>query len=398
MLSVTVRFLSAALQNLVSVSERTNHLLQGVSEIGQVMSRLVQLDELFPRAVDLIRERFAFYHVQIFQVDDSREYAVLVASTGEAGKQLMSRSHRLAVGSQSVIGRVTQIGEVVIALDSDRDTVHARNELLRDTRSELAVPIIEGDRIIGALDVQSTRPNAFDAVDVQALQAMANQLASAIRTARLFEEQQDSVQENKRVLLEAEMSLREIQRLNQQLTHADWERYLDEDGRVMGVTLGAAGLEKDAEWSDDMIAASRTRQPVLRKDGERVISVPIVLRGEVLGAIEITPEDDVREADASEMIQSVAERLAISLDNARLFEEAQAATRQEQRINEIVGRYQSAATVEELLQITLTELSESLGAQQAAIRLSATPPGANGSGPSANGHRHEDAASGGDET
>src|SRR5690606_26051157 len=99
------------------------------------------------------------------------------------------------------------------------------------------------------------------------------------------------------------------------------------------------------------------------------VAVPVVLRGEVIGAIEVEPSEEIEAANTVEMMQAVAQRLAISLDNARLFEEAQAATAQEQRINQIVTRYQSANSVDDLLRITLTELSQTLGAQHGAIRL-----------------------------
>ena len=362
-------FLTASEENSGQI-ERTNELLQASAEIGQITTKLVDLDSLFNHSVELIRNRFGYYHVQIFTVDDAREYARLAASTGRAGEQLLARGHRLVVGSQSVIGRVTQTGEPVVTRDTDRTSaVHAHNELLPNTRSELALPILDGERIIGALDVQSTRDNAFTPNDVQALQVIANQIGIVIRNARLFEQQELSVRENKRLFFESETNLREIQRLNRQLTKNAWESFLEVEEKAEGVTITNDGLKPAADWSDTMIDATQKGKATRAQDGSGVLAIPIILRGEILGAIEIKPSANFREDDTIEMVQNIAQRLAITLDNARLFEEAQASTRQEQQLNNIVSRYQAADSIDELLQITLTELSETLGAKEGAIRL-----------------------------
>ncbi|MBC7871720.1 MAG: GAF domain-containing protein, partial [Chitinophagaceae bacterium] len=177
-LSLFLRRFKGDIALAVERSVRSSELLRASAEIAQITSNTLDLKALFSEAVELIRDRFDYYHVQIFLLDDARESAVLVASTGEVGQQLMVRGHKLAVGSQSVIGRVTQTGEPVTARDTDHDEVHARNELLPNTRAELALPILDGERIIGALDVQSIRRDAFNDTDLQALQVMSNQLAT----------------------------------------------------------------------------------------------------------------------------------------------------------------------------------------------------------------------------
>jgi GAF domain-containing protein len=263
--------------------------------------------------------------------------------------------------------------------DTTSDSTHAANPLLPETRSEIALPLLEGDRIIGALDVQSKYPGAFLQNDVQALQVMSNLLGTAIRNARLYETQAASLQDNKRLLFESETNLREIQRLNRQLTRKAWEEYQRTRFDALGVTLSPQGVQPGASWTEEMIDAILRQRPILSATGhDGVIAVPIVLRGEVLGAIEVTPGAELRPDDTVELIQAVAQRLALSLDNARLFEETQEATVQEQRINDIVARYQSAATVDDLLQITLAELSQSLGAAHGAIRLGSVSADQNG--------------------
>jgi GAF domain-containing protein len=377
--SFATRYVITALRRSLEGSSRNQTLMQTSAEIAQFTTRYLNLTELLNEVVDLIRDRFQFYHVQVFLVNEAGDTAELVASTGEVGKRLLARKHSLPVGSQSVIGQVTRRGESVVARNTQSDPTHARNELLPDTRAELALPITDGDQIIGALDVQSTIPNAFGTVDIRALQVVANVLANAIRNARLFETQGRTAQENKRLYLEAESALAEIERLNRRLTRESWERYLAEMERRTGVTLANDGLHLQAEWTEELTQAGQQRRPVTRtRDENAVVAVPLVLRGEVIGAIEVEPGSGVASTDTVEMMQAVAQRLALSLDNARLFEEAQEATVQEQRINELVARYQTVMSVDELLKITLSELSESLGAQRGAIRLGKAPQGVNG--------------------
>lgn len=368
-LSSIVFYVVDAFNRFAVQASRTNVLLQASSDIAQVINRELELQQLLDNTVNTIRDEFDFYHVQIFLVDERREYANLVASTGEAGKQLLARNHRLPIGSQSVIGRVSQVGTPVIAQNTGSDTVHALNELLPDTRAELAVPIIDSNLVVGALDIQSVNADAFQPNDIQALQIISNQLSVAVRNARLFEQAQQNIQENKQLLLEYEMNLRQVDRLNRTLTKQSWDNYLNQ-AYVDGVTLAGQRILPEAEWSDTMQAATAKQQTHMDiNDEKQFVAVPIILRDQVLGAIEVEMDADANIADSIEMIQAVSQRLAVSLESARLFEETQEATLQEQQINEIVSSYETAVTIDELLQVTLERLQQALGAEKGTVRL-----------------------------
>jgi GAF domain-containing protein len=223
------------------------------------------------------------------------------------------------------------------------------------------------------LDVQSREAGAFNREIEQALQVLTNLLATSIRNARLFDAQDRSTREAKRLFVETEANLREIQRLNQQLTHEGWSDYMREKREMRGVSVNDAGLTEEAVWSTGLERAVETRQPVREiHDGSPIIAVPVMLGGEVIGAIEVESHAGA-DAEYVEMVKAVAQRLALSLDKARLFEESQAATAREQRINEIVAQFQTVASVDDLLKITLSELSRTFGAQRGAIRLGVNP-------------------------
>lgn len=374
--SWTTRYFISRMRVSLNEAERTSSLLTATADIAQITTSLLDLNELFEQSVNMIRERFAFYHAQVFVLDETGRDAILVASTGEAGRKLLARKHKLAVGSTSVIGRVTSLGEPVVARDTDSDAVHRRNELLPDTRAELAVPIVIEGRIAGALDVQSTQANAFNENDIRALQTLADLLGTAIRNARLFEAQQRSVQEQQRLFLEAEANLREIQRLNQRLTRSGWDNYVHQPRTVPGVSLHDQEIKPEATWSENLVQASLERRTITHQANGKPtqVAVPILLRGEVIGAIEVEPGADIDLSEAVNMTRAIAQRLAISLDNARLFEETQAAIATEQQISGIVGQYQAVSSVDDLLSITLTELGRTLNAEHGAIRLGVLHP------------------------
>lgn len=386
--SLILRVFRARFQEFILNARRTSDLLSASAIIGQVIGQYLDLTPLLNRSVEIVRDRLGFYHVQIFLADESNDYARLTASTGDVGRVLLAQNQRVSVNANTLIGRALQAGEALVARETATREDFTFRDSLPNTRSELVVPIVDGDKIIGALDIHSMRSNAFNRNDVQALEVMANQLATAIRNARLFERQESTIRENKRLFLESETNLREIERLNRQLTKQAWDEYLQGRGVVSGVTWTQREFKPGAEWTPTMIQAAQRRRVMTINDtkrGRRTIAVPVELRGEVVGAIEIETTDSSYASDTADMLQAISQRLAVSLDNARLFEETQEATAQEQRIGEIVSGYQSADSIDELLQITLQGLTEALGAEKGMIRLGnfVNP---NKSASTANGH------------
>jgi GAF domain-containing protein/HAMP domain-containing protein len=186
-------------QDLERKVEARTQQIETAAEIGRAATSILSTEALLRRAVDLIRDRFGYYHVSVFLLDEAGHYAVLRESTGEVGARLKSQHYRLAVGSNSLIGWVTTNRKPRVALDVVGDDMYFKDELLPDTRSEAALPLIVGDRLIGALDVQSRSLNAFGQADVDVLQVLADQLAVAIENGRLFARQERVAQLEQRV-------------------------------------------------------------------------------------------------------------------------------------------------------------------------------------------------------
>jgi len=195
--------LARAMADQIAITIQNHHLLEqtkqraeqlkAVATVGEAVTGLMDLDEALNATVNLIRDRFGFYHVSIFLLDQAKAWAVVKASTGEVGKIMVERPHRLGVGSNSIVGYVTANATPRIALDVGQDAVHFNNPLLPETRSEMALPLISRGVVIGALDVQSVEANAFTDEDIETLQIMTDQLVSAIENARLFEQTQKTL-------------------------------------------------------------------------------------------------------------------------------------------------------------------------------------------------------------
>jgi len=163
---------------------RRANLLAAAAEVSQNITRIIDIEELLPKTVDIICEAYDFYYAGVFLIDASGEFAVLRAGRGEPGRIMMENNHKLAVGGNSMIGACTALNEARISLDVDTEKVWYPNPVLPDTRSEMALPLAIGDKVIGAVTVQSVEAAAFSDEDISSLQAMANQLAIAIENAR----------------------------------------------------------------------------------------------------------------------------------------------------------------------------------------------------------------------
>lgn len=184
---------------LLEKVQRRARLLEAGARVGRSITSILELDELLETTVDIICDEFDFYYAAIFLLDKSGEWAVLRAARGEVGRLMMEQVHRLRVGGQSMVGAATHLNQARIALEVDKEAIHFKNPLLPYTHSEVALPLVVSDQVIGALDVQSTGEIAFTEDDITALQTLADQLAVAIDNARLLDRLEKTHQELVRV-------------------------------------------------------------------------------------------------------------------------------------------------------------------------------------------------------
>jgi GAF domain-containing protein len=188
------------LEQLSESLERRATQFQAIAEVSKAISELGgQMVDVLPRIANIVSQQFNFYHVGVFLLDEHGEYAILQAANSEGGMRMLARQHKLKVGSEGIVGFVTHWGTPRIALDTGADAVFFDNPDLPETHSEMALPLRTSERIIGALDIQSTQPNAFSSNDIEALNVLAGQVRIAIENARLYDEAQHSLAESERI-------------------------------------------------------------------------------------------------------------------------------------------------------------------------------------------------------
>ena len=345
----------------LQTSERAAQL-QTITQLSEGIAQLQDLNDIFPTATRLISERFGFYHVGIFLVDQNHEYAILQAANSEGGKRMLDRRHRLKFGI-GVVGVAAQSGQPRIALDVGADAVFFDNPDLPNTRSEAALPLKSRGKTIGVLDVQSTEAGAFTHEDLQVLTTLANQVSISLENARL--------------LTETRSALAQIQEVYNEYTRAEWSRTvanIEQPGvryrtgrvEIMESTLHSPEVSAAVEQGEivaDHPNGSEERRPT--------VAIPVKLRGEVIGVLQIESNDASREWEQDEvgLVAAVAERAAVAMENARLFQEARRRAAKEHAISEATARIGSALNIENILHVTAEELERVLGGSEIVIQL-----------------------------
>ena len=345
----------------IQTSQRATQL-QTITELSENIAQLQELNDIFTSATNLISERFGFYHVGIFLVDQNHEYAILQAANSEGGKRLLDRRHRLKFGI-GVVGVAAQSGQPRIALDVGADAVFFDNPDLPSTRSEAALPLKARGETIGILDVQSTQAGAFTHEDLQVLTTLANQVSISLENARL--------------LTETRSALAQIQEVYDEYTRAEWSRtvanierpgFRYRTGRVEIMDRALETPEVSAAVEKGEIVADHPNGP---KERHPTVAIPVKLRGEVIGVLQIESNDASREWEQDEvgLVAAVAERAAVAMENARLFQEARRRAAKEYAISEASARIGSALNIENILHVTAEELERVLGGSEIVIQL-----------------------------
>ncbi len=347
------------LDQALTQSEGRARILQSISEISRIISSEQRLDILLPLITRVVSEKFNYYHVGIFLVDDTNRFAVLHAANSEGGQRMLNRGHRLEAG-KGIVGNVAVTGQPRIALDVGADAVFFDNPDLPATRSESALPLNMRGRTIGVLDVQSTRSGEFTEESLHTLGVLADQIAIAIENARLFAKN--------------EQTLAEVQSLYNQYLQKEWKAL-----RKKSTNLGYQQSLRGGRLLDEPVESDEIRT-VLQKGellmvepngshSEPAVVVPIKLRGQIIGVMHIKSPGMDRKWSPEEisLIESVSERLALALENARLIEETNRRAEREKLVTEISGKIRSVNDPQAMIRLAVEELKNVLGASHVQV-------------------------------
>ncbi len=343
-------------------------MLQAGAQVSRNVISILDPEELLQKTVDIICEEFGFYYAGVFLLDEEKEWAVLRAGRGDAGAKMVAEGHKLRVGGLSLIGAATGRRQALIALDVGDEPVHFKNPHLPLTRSEMALPLAVADEVIGALTVQSIEEAAFSEDDIMALQAMADQLAVAIKNAQLYSENQRVLayaSRRARLLAAAAevgkgvTSILDLDELLHKTVDIICDAYgfyyagvflldetnewavlragrgeagekmvtLDHRLQVGGLSMiGTSIAERHArialDVGDEPVHFKNPHLPLTRSE----MALPLMVGNKVIGALTVQSIEEAAFSDEDvSSLQAMADQLAIALDNARLLRELEAA-------------------------------------------------------------------------
>ena len=289
---------------------------------------------MLKKTVELISNRFGFYHTGIFLLDDSGEHAVLQAAASEGGQRMLARGHRLNVGSQGIVGAAAFQNRSQVVMDVENDINYYKNPDLPLTRSEAAIPLTASGKILGVLDIQATEPSAFSHEDIDLLQAMADQIGLAIQNARLIEESKDTLKRLESTTVE---NIRRVWR----------ERIRGNQRSYRYTSMGLASATQLGNMPSSLNSASNH------------LNIPITLRGENLGSIVLQRSTDKKWSETERSLAiEIAGQVGLALENARLLDEAQRRAAQEQSLGELAAELSRSLDPDIILQSALRELHQ----------------------------------------
>ncbi|MCB0208564.1 MAG: GAF domain-containing protein [Anaerolineae bacterium] len=315
------------------ISERTR-VFDVSAKISRQLTSILELGELLQLSVDLLQAEFDYYHTHIYLVDEETGNLVIAEGTGEVAKKLKSKGHWLGDG-QGIVGTVASTKRPFKSNDVDNVLNFIRNPLLPNTKSELAVPLLKGNQVLGVLDIQSDELGRFSDEDVTMMQSVANQIAIAVDNARL--------------LTQIQTALQEVERLNRRLTRDGWDQALDHVSAVgyqYSQGLSTALTPTSDAWMAPMKevvakkASVKQSRPGNGHPSEVELAVPLVLRNEVIGMLGVKREEtsDWDEEEIS-AVEAVADQVSRALENARLAKEQERTIEQLKEVDRLKSEF-----------------------------------------------------------
>lgn len=345
------------------VDERTRDLdkrtalLKSVAAVGKSITSYRNLSELLQQTTSLINENFGYYHVGIFLVDERKEYAVLTATNSEGGQRMIERNHRLKVGETGLVGFVTANAKARIALDVGKDSVFFNNPDLPQTRSEIALPLVVGGQILGALDVQSTESQAFSEEDSSTLQILAEQLAIAIQNANLFDQTEKALEASRTTYGE--------------ISREAWSKILRNQPRIGFIATPPATTQTHSEKMEPSLTKAFESGGLIAGEDKLTISLPIKVRGQAIGAIRLK-KNEISEAwtqEETNLALTLSDQLSGALESARLYRESQQRGARESLVSDISARISAVSNSDTIVRETVQELGQALGNATVSFQL-----------------------------
>lgn len=311
-----------------------------LARIARTISSTQEMGALLPLITEVVSNQFGLYHVGIYLNDARGEFSELVVANGEAGARMVSEKYRLKIGQAGIVGYVAAAGMPRRVSNTGADAAFFNNPRLPESQSQVALPLRLGEKIFGVLDVQSTDVNAFSQEDIYILSTLADQIMVAIENARLFEQ-------NRQALAQAES-------IHQRYVEQSWRQYAGQKR--------LAGFDFDGKETRALGQAAIQGAAGPAQDQDNALAIPLTVGGQTIGTLSVRPQNQDRRLTPEErdLLAGVAERAALSLENARLLEDAQRRAARERAIGELTSKIGARTRLDSILQTTVQELGRQI--------------------------------------
>ncbi len=377
-------------QTLVGLENR-NRSLEIIANLSERLSGILKLEELLAEVVNQVKEKFGYYHVHIYLLDQAHEKLVVAEGTGSAGAEMKARGHSIPLNAPtSLVARAARTGEIV-KVDNVREAEDwLPNPLLPDTSSEMAVPItlgVEG-QVVGVLDVQHDKIAGLDESDVNLLHSLANQVAIAIRNAGQFAEVEAALAEaralqqlyiaqswdrtriTKKNVGRVQFSLGESTTLNETVIATARQQALASQEPTV-VTFNSSGQASREREAEDAKRGTRSGDVEESDSMHHALVVPLKLRHVPVGDLQLHDIDPDRQWTEGELalINVVVDQVVQAAETLRLLDETQERASRQELISQITNKMRRAPDMETLMKVAVTELSRVLEPARTFVRL-----------------------------
>jgi GAF domain-containing protein len=358
------------------VAEGAQEDIRQLQFVAKFVSLVAGLDNetlILARAIDILRRDLRYTFAQIYLLDE--EGNLTRRMRGGLSQQETGASIQLRLGEASHISETARLKRSLVT--TPEDPVERRAHLLPPANWGISLPLVFEQVVIGVLDVQSQREVPFTAHETTALELLNSELTSIVMQARLVSDLQRTLSEQEQMTARYQSQIADLQRRSQPSVEGDWSTYL----RGRGQAAFGFNLESQTGSAPALLPASDLPdhlRPTLEKgipaieanEVEQTISVPIVFRGETLGAMSFVLPKDRKVTDRQvEMAQVVSNRLALALENTRLFEQSQSQALRERKASEVANRLIGATDVRSVLNLAAESFNEALGAIHTRVYL-----------------------------
>ena len=201
-LAIAINEMAAHIQAQVDGLEQNvvarTQALESSIEVSRHLATILTQEELVKEVVEQIQEAFGYYHVHIYLLNRDGDTLLMAGGAGEAGRIMLVQERTIMLGT-GMVGRVAETNTAIVAADVTKDENWFHNPLLPETKSEAAVPISVGNVLLGVLDVQQNTVDSIRDEDIRVLQSIANQVAIALRNARLYADTQELADQQLRI-------------------------------------------------------------------------------------------------------------------------------------------------------------------------------------------------------